>query len=102
VGDVFLHFFQGVFSRAAAVFAIRVQTTAGADWKVAEQPFLDWRQENPGDLQVAWRREALSAPDDDHPGRLCRMVLAGCDYRPWMVQRLLSLLGATRENDHVR
>jgi hypothetical protein len=48
VGNVFLHFCQGVFCRAAAAFSCRVRTAAGAYWEVAEQPFLDWRLENPG------------------------------------------------------
>lgn len=92
-GNVFLHFYQGVFHRAAAVFACRVRTAAGVDWDVAQQPFLDWRQENPGGLEVNWQPEALpGAHGGDLPGRLCRLVLSGCHYRPWAVERLLGLL----------
>jgi hypothetical protein len=92
-GHVFVHFYQGVFCRAAAVFGCRVRTAAGGCWEVAQQPFLDWRLENPGEIEVGWQAEVLPTPADGRPGRLCRLVLSGCgDYHHWAVERLLGRL----------
>jgi hypothetical protein len=96
--NVFLHYFQGVFSRAAAVFGCRVRASNGGAWEVAERPYLDWRLENPGNIEVSWEdpqsaTKGLSG-DGDGAGRLCRLVLSDSNYPcTWAGGRLLDLLG---------
>ena len=92
--NVFLHFFQGVFCRAAAVFGCRVLTSDGGCWEVEHRPYLDWRLEHPGGIEVSWQsQEALEALPGDQAGRLCRLVLSGCNYSGiWAVGQLLESL----------
>ncbi|MHB9071999.1 MAG: hypothetical protein ACYC6G_00585 [Desulfobaccales bacterium] len=88
--NVFLHFFQGMFCRAAAVFGCQVRTPDGGCWEVEHSPYLDWRLENPGGIEVCWQPEASPG---DRAGELCRLVLAGCNYPgTWAVGQLLQLL----------
>lgn len=98
--NVFLHFFQGVFCRAAAVFGCRVRTPDGGCWEVEHRPYLDWRLENSGGIEVSWQpEEAWGAPDNGQAGRLCRLILTECNYPPtWALGELLrSLEGGTRQ-----
>ena len=95
--NIFLHFFQGVFCRAAAVFGCRVQTGSGGCWEVTHRPYLDWRQENPGGIEVSW--EPAAAPVAG-PEQLCRLVLAECNYpRTWVAGQLMELLGGSGGSD---
>ena len=88
--NVFLHFFQGMFCRAAAVFGCQVRTSGGECWEVEQRPYLDWRLEYPGGIEVSWQREA---PPGDRAGELCRLILAGSNYPgTWAVGQLLQSL----------
>jgi hypothetical protein len=93
--NVFLYFYQGVFCRAAAVFGCRVRTGAGECWEVTQRPYLDWRLENPGGIEVSWEPEATAKGlDGDGAGQLCRLVMDASNYPcTWAGQRLLDLLG---------
>lgn len=92
--SVFLLFFRGVFTRASEVFGCRV-SAGGACWEVENVPFLPWRQENPGGLEVSRLPEE---PPDDRALRLCRLVLGGSGYpRTWAVEQLLGLLGENKD-----
>jgi len=93
--NVFLHYFQGVFCRAAAVFGCRVRASNGGCWELTEQPYLDWRLENPGNIEVSWEPNAAAKGlDCDGAGRLCRLVLSDSNYPcTWAGGRLLDLLG---------
>ena len=93
--NVFLHFFQGVFFQAAAVFDCQVRTAPGGCWEAAHMPYLDWRLENPGAIEVSW---PPAADSDGQAGRLCRLILSGRPYPcAWIVEQLLGLLG---DGDH--
>ena len=93
--NVFQHFFHGAFCRAAAAYACRVRTEAGACWEVRERPFLDWRLENPGGIEVGWEPEtATKGLDGDEARRLCHLVMHDSNYPcTWAGRRLLDLLG---------
>jgi hypothetical protein len=87
--NVFLHFFQGAFGRAGAVYGCRVRTVSGDEsWEVSHRPFLDWRREHPGAIEVDWLPEIVS-----EAGNLFNLVLSGCNYpRTWMLEQLAGLL----------
>lgn len=88
--NVFLLFFQGVFSYATKAYDCRVRTASGASWEITQLPYLDWRSRNPGTIEVCWLPESASK---DRAGELCRMVLSGCNYRhTWTVRQLLGAL----------
>jgi hypothetical protein len=94
--NLFQHYYQGVFSRAALVYGCRAQTANGGYWEVEQVPYLDWRLENPGALEVSWDPEALSAGG---PARLCRLLVDAGHYRTWAVEQLLQGFG---EEEHVQ
>ncbi|MBW1952085.1 MAG: hypothetical protein JRI66_03250 [Deltaproteobacteria bacterium] len=90
--NVFLYFFQGVFWRASEIFDCRVLTLDGSCWEVTSLPYLDWRLQHPGEIEVCWPETRLE-PGNPGAGKLCRLVLAGRDYRcTWAVRQLINLL----------
>ncbi len=92
--NVFLHFYQGAFTRAAAVFGCRVRTPDGSCWESRQEPYLDWRQKHPGGIEVSWQPDTSAG---NGAGELCRLILSGCNYPgTWVVEQLLSLL----DGDH--
>jgi len=89
--NVFLHFFQGVFIRAAAVFACRVQAADGGSWEVESLPYLDWRLEHPGAIEMLWGPPSEAG---GQAGRLGRLILGARHYPcAWLVEQLWRRLG---------
>lgn len=92
--DIFLHFYQAAFARAAAIFDCEVRPQNGNCWDVTRQPYLDWRLENPGPIEVTWKPPASPAADAGH---LFDLVFSACQYpRNWMVEQLLLEVGDGR------
>lgn len=89
--NLFLQFYHAVFSRATAIFNCRVCTHDGACWDVTKQPYLDWRLENPGPIEVSWQAQVSPGNQAEH---LFNLVLSGSQYpRNWSVEQLKQLIG---------
>jgi len=61
---------------------------------VTQRPYLDWRLENPGGVEVSWEPEATAKGlDGDGAGQLCRLVMDASNYPcKWATEKLLQML----------
>ncbi len=87
---VYIMFFGTVFLRAAEVGDCRVTAVDGSCWTVDGLPYLDWRREHPGPVEIDWFLENDNYLEAE---QLARLSLSACDGRRiWVNNVLLSTL----------
>ena len=83
--NIYLHFWQGALTTAAAVMGYRGHA-AGGVWDPERLPFLDWRTEHPGEIE--WEYHPVARPATEAE-RLYLLLLGCAAPRPWVVRELL-------------
>lgn len=87
---VFISFLAATYQCAADIGYCRVATVYGCTWTVEQQPYMDWRREHPGQLQVAWEWDSEPVLGAEQLVRLT-MQESGAP-KNWASKMLLALL----------